>query len=477
MNQYSSKITAICEKMTENQVMLFNDILLKEGVNYGEIATSANIYLARLGFTDELNRRNVERWRKNRKNGFIEEMAPEDTVAAQDSTKLSIDEISGTASFEASVPGDINLTGGQVLGVLGLDANEWEILALEISSGSQWVREHQGEKAVTRQVRKYKGRVARKENSIASIAPASKVKVKVSKTQYKVNTLSDWESIFVFPDQQIGYRNDCDMTIHDERAISVAHNILEAVKPTHVVNLGDFLDLAPLGRYVVEPGLIKTTQAAIDRGSQELAYQREVVKDGDIVLIKGNHDKRFEDALIRAIPEVHGLRLANSTQVALSLDHLMRFDEFGITYIDAYPGEHGDGAYWANTGTLKFQHAPVKLNSGGSSAVGQSKDGAFSTIYGHCHRIEVHYNNAKLPNGGSASVFAASPGTLASTRGQVPGYATSLNKSGVPQDAYTNWQQAIAIVHYKPGVPYSERLDIVEIKDYSAIWHGMEFCG
>ncbi len=472
MNYPLNKIEIALSQLPQTDRKDLEEILLSVGT-FTEIASRATQFLKNFAINDkEITRKNVSRWRAklNRVDSEVIQTETSLETGMIQSFKQSAD--SSISPFEVIVSPNKRLSNDEILNILGLSSNEWKVLELDISAKNGRVMKPSTDKVSIVYAHSYKGKVVKIENTVEALTPPTLAKIKVGTKKYKVSTLSEWETIFVFPDQQIGYRNDSDITIHDEKAIEVAHAIFEDVNPTHVVNLGDFLDLAPLGRYVTEQGLMGTTQKSINRGFEELAYQREIVKDGEIIYIKGNHDKRFEDSLIKMIPEMSGLKIANSPVVALSLDHLMRFDELGIKYMDAYPGEHGSGAYWANTNTLKFQHAPEKLVSGGSSAVAQSRSGPFSTIYGHCHRIEHHFHKAKLAGNGKVDVFAASPGTLASLNGEVPGFSSSLNNAGIPQSAYNNWQHGVAIVHYKPGVAYSEYLELVHIKNYVAQYQG-----
>lgn len=472
MNNSLNKIEIALSKLPLDDRKDLEKILLSTST-FTEIGSRATQFLKNHAIDDmDITRKNVSRWRaklNKEEDEILLSEEPLETGMIQSFKQLADSSIS---PFEVLVAPDKRLSNNEILKILGLSAKEWKVLELDISAKNGRVMKPGTDKVSIVYSHSYKGKVVRIEDTVEALRPPEAAKIKVGTKKYRISTLSEWESIFVFPDQQIGYRNDSDITIHDEKAIEIAHAICESVNPTHIVNLGDFLDLAPLGRYVTEQGLMGTTQKSINRGFEELAYQREIVKDGDIIYIKGNHDKRFEDSLIKMIPEMSGLKIANSPVVALSLDHLMRFNELGIKYIDAYPGEHGAGAYWANTNTLKFQHAPEKLVSGGSSAVPQSRSGPFSTIYGHCHRIEHHFHKAKLAGNAKVDVFAASPGTLASLNGEVPGFSSSLNNAGIPQSAYNNWQHGVAVVHYKPGVAYSEYLELIHIKNYVAQYQG-----
>lgn len=407
--------------------------------------------------------------------------------------KMEEDLVAGTAAFTDLVVESTEnglseklLDPDEVLRLLGLDPRTWSLVSLNTSVGERWVRDHPDEAAVTRRLRSYAGKAIKKELIPDSITPPVSAEISILSRKPQWNILpGSWKTAFVFPDQQIGMRwNDYSgednepsyQEIHDTRAMTIAHEIFESVNPDIVVNLGDFLDLAPLSKYATEPQLLRTTQLAINAGFEELQYQRHVMGNKPIVLLKGNHDKRFEDSIKNGLPEIYGLQLPGSDSTMFSIRYLLRMEELKIQYIDAYPGEHGDGAFWLETETLKFQHAPNKLNSSGSSAPLQAAEGPYSTVYGHCHRMELAFNHAKTAGpGGLQQVFAASPGTLAKIDGSCPGYSTSLKASGSPATSYNNWQQGVMLIHYHPTKKYSERPELIQIKDEMAVCNGHIF--
>lgn len=407
--------------------------------------------------------------------------------------KMEEDLVAGTAAFtdlvvESTESGlsEKLLDPEEVLRLLGLDPRTWSLVSLNTSVGERWVRDHPDEAAVTRRLRSYAGKAIKKELIPDLITPPASAEISILSRKPQWNVLpGSWKTAFVFPDQQIGMRwNDYSgkdnepsyQEIHDTRAMTIAHEIFESVNPDIVVNLGDFLDLAPLSKYATEPQLLRTTQLAINAGFEELQYQRHVMGNKPIILLKGNHDKRFEDSVKNGLPEIYGLQLPGSDSTMFSIRYLLRMEELKIQYIDAYPGEHGDGAFWLETETLKFQHAPNKLNSSGSSAPLQAAEGPYSTVYGHCHRMELAFNHAKTAGpGGLQQVFAASPGTLAKIDGSCPGYSTSLKASGSPATSYNNWQQGVMLIHYHPNRKYSERPELIQIKDETAVCNGHIF--
>lgn len=138
-----------------------------------------------------------------------------------------------------------------------------------------------------------------------------------------------WKVALCLPDPQIGFRRVDEKLVpmHDPEAMKVALKIQEAVQHESgldvVVNLGDFLDLAPQGRFTQEPGFALTTQAAIDAGHLFLAEQRSISPDSKVVLLAGNHD--CSDAVTRLVTK-DGFKPYSEIQVG---DLALTVDQWG----------------------------------------------------------------------------------------------------------------------------------------------------
>lgn len=285
-----------------------------------------------------------------------------------------------------------------------------------------------------------------------------------------------WSTAVVLPDPQIGFRYYEDGsvdTFHSVEAIDVALQILAHVVKTRgvqdVINLGDFLDLPGQGKYVGEPSFANTTQASIDYGHQFLAAQRATAPGAHIALIEGNHDKRLSFNIQVNAGASFGIKRANlpSSWPVMSLPHLLRLDEMDIEYIDAWP----NGVYWINK-KLLARHGD-KVRSGGSTANAYVKDNPHvSQIFGHVHRIEMHYRTVSDFDGPHRSV-AASPGCLCRVDGAVPSYGSSIHLDGTPAQRWEDWQQGIMIVTYHEDGRFA--LEPIHIMDGWAYFDGREF--
>lgn len=279
----------------------------------------------------------------------------------------------------------------------------------------------------------------------------------------------------ILPDPQIGFRDlpaGLD-PFHDESAIRVALQItawLEANDNlTEVINLGDFLDLPSQGRFTQEPSFASTTQAAIDRGHRFLQEQRGAAgPSAHIVLIEGNHDRRMEKFIVDNAASAFGLKRANTAELpVMSLPYLLRLDEIGVEYIDAYPA----GAYWLND-RLRAIHGD-KVRSGGSTAAAYTNHTPhISTIFGHVHRQELQSRTVFDRKGPIKSV-AISPGCLCRVDGAVPSVNGSTKIDGTPAQFFENWQQGIAVISYKKSGEFFTEL--VQIDNGRAMFRGREF--
>jgi hypothetical protein len=307
-----------------------------------------------------------------------------------------------------------------------------------------------------------------------SIEKATKVvinspkKIRSVKGAYKVAA--------ILPDPQIGYR---DLStgldpFHDEKAMDVALQIVayleEHDRVDSVINLGDFLDLPAQGRFEQEPAFAFTTQHAINRGHKFLQQQRAAAGPrAKIVLIEGNHDKRMEKFIMNNAASTLGLKRANmpDTLPVMSLPYLLRLDEIGVEYIDAYPA----GAYWLND-KLRAVHGS-KVRSGGSTAAAYTNDSPhISTIFGHVHRQELQ-SKTVFDRLGPIKSIAVSPGCLCRVDGAVPSVNGATKIDGSPAVYYENWQQGMAVIMYKPTGEFFAEL--VQIDRGKAVFRGREF--
>lgn len=277
------------------------------------------------------------------------------------------------------------------------------------------------------------------------------------------------------PDPQIGYRvidGKWD-PFHDERAMDVALQITAFVEETDridtVINLGDFLDLPAQGRFEQEAGFASTTQSAFDRGHLFLQEQRQAAgPKAKIVLVEGNHDRRMEKFIVTNMLSAFGLKRANTKELpAMSIPFLLRLDEIGVEYIDAYPA----GAYWI-TDNLRAIHGNKARSNGSTAAAYTNAMPHISTIFGHSHRLEIQ-SKTVFNGAGPIKSAAISPGCLCRVDGAVPSVNGSTHIDGSPAQHFEDWQQGVAVITVEPNGDYYTEL--VQIKEGVAWFRGKKF--
>jgi predicted phosphodiesterase len=288
--------------------------------------------------------------------------------------------------------------------------------------------------------------------------------------------LRGWRTAVILPDPQFGFRDlgggDMD-PFHDDRAISVALQILAAVsadtRVDEIVNLGDFLDLPAHSRYEQHPNWQQTTQAAIDAGHRFLARQRATSPRSRIVVLEGNHDKRITDTVLKFNAASAGLRRAEIPDdwPQMTPPFLLRTDDLKVEWLDGYPARK----FWLND-WIKCIHGTI-VRSSGSTASAYARSERTSTIFGHIHRVEVHHTTQQDRHG-AVRLFAATPGCLCRVDGAVPSVKGAVDLNGRPIKNYEDWQQGMMILHYREDDPrYS--LDTIHIQDGWALYRGQEF--
>lgn len=290
---------------------------------------------------------------------------------------------------------------------------------------------------------------------------------KVKKTKHEVHV--------IFPDPQIGYRKFGEVMdpFHDEQAMDIALQITswleEHDRVDSVINLGDFLDLPAQGRFEQEAAFAATTQDALNRGHLFLQQQRAAAgPKAKIVLIEGNHDRRMEKFININAASAFGLKKANSEGFpVMSIPYLLRLDEIGVDYIDAYPA----GAHWIND-RLRAIHG-TKVRSNGSTAAAYTNDTPhISTVFGHVHRQELQ-SRTIFDRQGSIKSVAISPGCLCRVDGAVPSVNGSTKVDGTPATYYENWQQGVAVITTDANGDFFTEL--VQIDKGKAWFRGQEF--
>lgn len=275
----------------------------------------------------------------------------------------------------------------------------------------------------------------------------------------------------ILPDPQIGYLRHTDGTlepIHDESAIAAALDVVRHVGATRIVNLGDTFDFAAWSsKFLVLPEFVQTTQPAIDRGHRFLAEQRAIVgAEGEVVMLGGNHDDRLPIAIARNAAEAMRLRRANlpDSWPVMSLPHLLRLDELGVTYVGAYPAgkvKLADG-HGRQTPLFALHGTTLDVRK-------DARERRQSVARGHAHHIAHHTETFEV-DGEPLDVEAFSLGCLCRLDGAVPSTKGGYDDKGAPFRQHENWQHALGVLTEHDGGGWD--LEVVRIRDGRAYLRG-----
>lgn len=304
------------------------------------------------------------------------------------------------------------------------------------------------------------------------VQPADPVRITPSKRKPPKRPGSVKRFAFL-PDSQVGYRLRDNGTLdptHDVKAQGVAIQLLEAIKPDGVIDLGDLCDFPEWSaKFLQAPEFALTTNATLTTAYRFLACQVASSPLAKHWAIGGNHDGRLAIAILKNAAAALRIRPADSPDhwPVLSMQNLLRTDELGITYVDGYPA--GQVLLADN---LVARHG-FDVNSSGSTAAKVVNKSQVCTMFGHIHRMEFHPRWVTNADGSQRRIWAASPGTLARIDGAVPSYGSAENAHGDVVKHHENWNQAIAIVDVIDGAVQVP--EFIEIDDGRAIWRDKEY--
>lgn len=280
----------------------------------------------------------------------------------------------------------------------------------------------------------------------------------------------EWKTAVIWPDIQIGYYFDQKeqlVATHDEQAIQLALSITKLSQPDVVVLVGDNLDFPEMGKYRLSPAFNRTTQPAIDYATELMFKIRTVAPSADILWLAGNHEERMVNYILDNAEAAFGIRQGSRPDgwPVLSVPHLCRLDEMGVTYLPGYPAND----YWLNE-RLRIIHG-TRVKSSGSTSHEYLRNEKSSVIYGHIHRREWN-EQTFVKWDGSKTIMAASPGTLARIDGAVPSTKGGIDLHGRPLTIVENWQQGIAVVTFEDSGQHRFFYEQVPFHGGAALFRG-----
>jgi len=292
------------------------------------------------------------------------------------------------------------------------------------------------------------------------IEKAAPVEVVLSGDRHEAARDSGYNLAIKCADTQIGFRTLADGTyeeFHDTQAMAIFVKVCLAYQPEKIQILGDFLDLPSQGRWAQEAGFALTTQKSIDTAYRFLSELRAACPDAQIVVIEGNHDKRMQTFIETNALAAFGLKQASlpGSWPVMSLPHLLRLEEIGVEYVDAYPA----ATEWDN-GTVRNIHGTRSNSSGSTMAQYSSELPHISTWAGHTHRAEIVYRTTIGAYGERVDSYSANPGVLCRIDGTVPGVHSGQHIDGSSARIVENWQQGIGFNYFTPSesIPHVYRI-------------------
>jgi predicted phosphodiesterase len=177
---------------------------------------------------------------------------------------------------------------------------------------------------------------------------------------------------------------------HDPYAWAIVLEAAAAMKPSHVVLLGDFLDCAALSQHERTTTHVASLLHEVETGNKMLDDLARAAPDASVIYCEGNHEQRYTRVLMNMAP---ALQLG-----ATDLRGALRITERGWRWVP-YRKSH-------QIGPVTFTH---DLERAGANAVRQAvSDLRRSIVIGHTHRLNVwHEGDAE-----GAALFGACFGWL-----------------------------------------------------------------
>ena len=246
----------------------------------------------------------------------------------------------------------------------------------------------------------------------------------------------------VFPDQHY--------PIHDVKAMNVAHQVLEKVKPDIFINLGDVGEWESVSSHKYKKKKRPPLEFILPNVEQEVEYVNKELDKVDAILDKvgckerhicqGNHDE-WLDKFVEENPYLDHLTFRKACYWDKRGFKFKKYNE--VLTIGKLSFIHG--AYTGPT------HAKKHLESYGTNL-----------LYGHVHDLQRH-SMTRLKDG---AISAWSLGCLKDMRAE---------KNTWPRGRLHNWNHAVAIIDFWKNGNFA--VQIVEIVKGKTVLNGEEIVG
>jgi hypothetical protein len=237
---------------------------------------------------------------------------------------------------------------------------------------------------------------------------------------------------------------------HDEKLHYLFCGWLEENEPDQGVALGDKVDFPDISRHRLDPENTAKVNECVQSGYDLFRGYRTASLDTEWLFMPGNHDERIRNILLDkpSVQPLYGVKRATpegeEDEKVLTLPHLLRLDELGITYVD--PEGPYDMAQISLSSKLAVRHGWIARQGSGVTALATLEHLGYSVIVGHSHRQSLVYKTTHDIEGGTTTLTAAEAGCMCRIDQQGGKGVRKFPDFSVLPD----WQQGFATVTLHP---------------------------
>lgn len=359
--------------------------------------------------------------------------------------------INGDDATVISEPVEDLKSSEEVVEERGFSLDEWEIYDVLIN---EWDSMRPNDKGITK-MRQLKVRL-RRIVPFEVIVPA-RIPGKVFKQPKAYVPHQDKSETWVFVgDQQAPY--------YDHKVHRIFQNFLHKVKPSQGILIGDTADFPSISRHPNNPEKDVSVQECLDSAYLCLTEYKEANDKVIWQKLLGNHDERIRRYTIDNYEKAYGIRRAKlpdevAESPVVTVQHLMRLDELGISVIDP-EGDYEHGEIEVSP-YLAARHGWIARKGSGASALATLEHLGYSVIVGHTHRQSLVHKTRHHMDGRVETLAACETGCMAEISGGL-GYAVA-----------PDWQNGWAVAEVWPSGKF--RIDLATYVDGSVYFRNERY--
>lgn len=284
--------------------------------------------------------------------------------------------------------------------------------------------------------------------------------------------------IMVFSDMQVGYRRLDDgslISLHDERALSVAVQLMRFVQPEVIINLGDTVDLAELSRFRPDSDHFHRTMGpAFQRVHDFYAQLRADHPHALIHEVDSNHNTRLKNYVLKYMPAVYGMRRAGDPDDAfpvMTYPYLANLRHVGVGWRGGYSAD--EFVYGEEYGAppIVFRHGTEHSTNGTTASKVMKNNPETHAVQGHDHNFS---RAARTNRTGQYLSYVVVP-TLCRITGEVPGFHTAVDDHNQVVPYQEDWQQGV--LHIEDHLDGTYSFNMIMIMNGIAHYRGRTFIG